>query len=89
MRGEESDDRCDSKNVGRKFIGRRTEKRNLNNEKVDVVVDACWILAVNYRNPFRIDLFYFIYLIYFILYIYIYNIVYTHWIGKNSSNRGR
>lgn len=34
-----------------------------------------------------------IYFISFILftlyYIYIYNIVYTHWIGKNSSNRGR
>lgn len=33
---------CDSKNVGRNFIGRRVKKRNSNNRKVDVV-GACWL----------------------------------------------
>lgn len=57
------------------FIGRRTEKRNLNNLKKSMSSTMhAWTLVMNYRNPFRIDLF--IDLIYFILYIYFF--IYIH-----------
>lgn len=40
------------------FIGRRTEKRNLNNLKKSMSSTMhAWTLVMNYRNPFRIDLF--------------------------------